>query len=143
MLTVRTFILWIHLAAIVVWVGGMVTVPFVAAPVVRRHAGPEAVTVLVRRFQRLSRELILLVLLTGIFNLILVGMWARFQFSTPYLTLVGAKLLLFFVMIANQFWYSYRLAPPLEASRKATWSAIANVIFAAAVIYLGLSLRAV
>ncbi len=133
-----------HLAAIIVWIGGMVTVPFVATPVVRRAAGHDAVAALVRRFQRLSRELILVVLLTGIFNLIIVGAMSRFQFSADYLTLVGVKLSLFVAIIANQMWYSYRLVPEAtESSRAATWSAVANGLMAAVVIYLGLSLRGV
>lgn len=142
-LTVRTFILWLHLAAIIVWIGGMVTIPFVAAPVLRRAGGPDAVATLVKRFQRLSRELILVVLLTGIFNLIIVGAMSRFQFSPQYLTLVGAKITVFIALIANQLWYSYRLVPRSpESSRAATWSAVANAVFAAVVVYLGLSLGA-
>ena len=144
MLTARTFILWIHLSAIVVWIGGMVTIPFVAAPFVRRAAGHEAVVALVRRFQRLSRELILVVLLTGIFNLIFVGVLTGFQFSTEYLTLVTTKLALFVGLIANQLWYSYRLVPEaVESSRTVTWSAVANVLIAGIVVFLGLSLRSV
>lgn len=144
MLTAQTFILWIHLGAIVVWVGGMVTIPFVAAPVLRRAADHDAVIALVRRFQRLSRELILIVLLTGIFNLIFVGLWTDFRFSVEYLTFVAAKFVLFIALIANQMWYSYRLVPrALESTRDATWSAVVNVLFAAIVIYLGLSLRSV
>lgn len=144
MLTARTFILWIHLGAIVVWIGGMVTIPFVAAPILRREGGHDAVVALVRRFQRLSRELILVVLLTGIFNLIFVGMLSRFQFSAEYLILVAAKFALFVALVANQVWYSYRLVPQaLESSRAATWSAVVNALFAAIVIFLGLSLRGV
>lgn len=119
-------------------------IPFVAAPILRREAGHGAVVALVRRFQRLSRELILVVLLTGIFNLIFVGMLSSFQFSAEYLTLVAVKFALFIALIANQMWYTYRLVPQaLESSRPVTWSAVVNVLFAAIVIFLGLSLRGV
>lgn len=127
-----------------VWIGGMVIIPFLATPLVRRTAGSEAVAALVRSFQRLSRELILVVLLTGIFNLLIIGAMSNFQFSADYLALIGAKLSLFLVIVANQLWYSYRLVPRvLESSRMATWSAVANVFFGGLVIYLGLSLRGV
>lgn len=143
-LTARTFFLWVHLVAIIVWIGGMFAVSFVAAPVLRREAGKGAVATLVHRFQRLSRELILVILLTGIFNLIIVGLMTGFRFSAEYLSIVGVKITLFIAIIANQLWYSYRLVPQAEASsRAAGWSALANALLAAVVVYLGLSLRSV
>ncbi len=147
MLTVRTIILWMHLAAIVTWLGGMVAVPFIAAPVLRSSAGLEAIQILVRRFQRLSRELVFVILLTGIFNLIFVGALSRYDFSAGYLGVVGAKVGLFLIILGNQLWYSYRLVPKWvesgEGARAATISAVANVVLAAIVLYLGLSLRTV
>jgi uncharacterized membrane protein len=136
-----------HLAAVVVWAGGMVAVPFVAAPVIRRAAGGLAVEALIRRFQRLSWELILIILLTGIFNLILVGALTRFNLSPVYLSLVGLKAVLFFVMVCNQMWYSYKLVPVFaksgETTRNATWSAVVSVLIAAAILFIGLNLRTV
>lgn len=133
-----------HLSAIVVWIGGMVAIPFVAAPVLRREAGHPAVVTLVRRFQRLSRELIVVILLTGIFNVIFAGVLHGFRFSPAYIAVLSAKIALFVAIIANQLWYSYRLVPhALESSRAVTWSAVVNVILAAIVVFLGLNLRVV
>lgn len=147
MLTARTIILWMHLAAIVVWLGGMVAIPFIVAPVIRRTAGLDAMQILTRRFQRLSRELVLAILLTGIFNLIFVGALTRFNFSTEYLAVVGVKFTILMLMLANQLWYSYRLVPRWadgrDGHRTATLSAVANVVLGAIVLFLGLNLRTV
>lgn len=143
MITFRTVVLWIHLASIVTWVGGMIAIPFVVSPVVHRilpERGAELTEMLVGRFQRLSRELIFLILLSGIFNVINAGALVGWAYSTRYLQLVGVKVVLFFVMVANQAWYSVVLVPRRDA-RRAGWSAAANVILAGAVLYVGLTLR--
>ncbi len=148
MFTFRAVVLWIHLAAIIVWVGGMIVVPFVAMPAVRRFAGehlaPERAAALIetlaRRFQRFSRELFFTILLTGIFNLINAGWLTNFSYPTMYLQLVGAKFILFLTMGVNQAWYSLKLVPQGK-TRTALWSALANAALAAVVLYLGLKLR--
>ena len=148
MFTFRAVVLWIHLAAIIVWVGGMIVVPFVVAPSVRRFAGehlaPERtaalIETLVRRFQRFSRELFFTILLTGIFNLINVGWLTNFSYPATYLQLVGAKFILFLAMGINQAWYSLALVPQGK-TRTALWSALVNAVLAAVVLYLGLRLR--
>lgn len=148
MFTFRAVVLWIHLAAIIVWVGGMIVVPFVATPAVRRFAGEHLapgraaalVEALVRRFQRFSRELFFTILLTGIFNLINAGWLTNFSYPPVYLQLVGAKFILFLTMGVNQAWYSLKLVPQGK-TRTAFWSALGNALLAAVVLYLGLRLR--
>ena len=148
MFTFRAVVLWIHLAVIIVWVGGMIVVPFVAMPAVRRfgaeHLAPGRATALietlVRRFQRFSRELFFTILLTGIFNLINAGWLTNFSYPSAYLQLVGAKFVLVLTMGINQAWYSLKLVPQGK-TRTALWSALANALLAAVVLYLGLKLR--
>jgi uncharacterized membrane protein len=142
-LTFRSVVLWIHLATIIVWIGGMVAIPFVVAPAVRRllpEGGEAVVEALVRRFQRLSRELVFLVLLTGIFNIMNAGAATGFIYGERFIRIVGTKLFLVIVIAANQAWYSLRLIPR-RRTRAAALSATVNVILAAVVLYLGLTLR--
>lgn len=142
-MTFRSVVLWIHLAAIIVWVGGMIAIPFVVAPAVRRilpERGEEVIEQLVRRFQRLSRELVFIVLLTGIFNVMNAGAAAGFSYSDRFLQIVGGKIVLFIAMVANQAWYSLVLIPKRKTPT-AAWAAATNVVLAAVVLYLGLTLR--
>ena len=147
------------------WVGGLFAVFFVLVPVLKSGiASPKEsarlVAMAVQRFQRISREVILLILLTGIFNLILAGVARGFQFSAAYLTMLAAKVGLFAAIVAIQAWQSFRLAPALvsitsgteQASgpapaaikrlqRQALVTSLLSLIFAVAAILLGLRLR--
>ena len=143
-MTFGTFILWLHLLALSVWIGGMVIVPFVVAPAARLRLGEGAhafVEAVVRRYQRISRELILAILLTGIFNVLNLGVMTQFAFGGDFIRLLVLKIVLFGMMAANQAWYTFALVPSREKKRLATWSAAANVLLAAVVIFLALHLR--
>jgi uncharacterized membrane protein len=144
-LTFRTIILWIHLSAAVVWVGGMIVVPFIVLPAARQMLGEKAqafVEAIVRRFQRFSRELILVIFVTGVLNFVIIGVMTRFAYGGTFLQLVIAKFILFGAMAANQAWYSLHLVPASsEMERWAVWSAVVNAALAALVFFLALRLR--
>ena len=117
----------------------MIVIPLVVLPAARRANASDLAVAIVRRFQRLSRELLLVIVLTGIFNLINVGLPVRFSFPEPYLWIVGGKVALLALMAGNQAWFSYSLVP--QARPNAAVSALVNVGLAAVVIFLGLRLR--
>ena len=159
MVTFSTFVLWLHLSAIAVWVGGLFTVSFVSVPVLR--AGVDSPTdaarlaaMMLRRFQRISREIILLILLTGMFNVINAGMARGFNFSDSYILTLLVKLSLFVTIVAVQAWQSLRLAPALgtvanhptgedtaRLHRRLMLTSLINLVLGVAAILLGLSLR--
>jgi uncharacterized membrane protein len=118
MLTTKVFFLWLHLGAIVVWVGGLFVMTIVFMPALRAGIDSPGLAARVtaaaaQRFQRISRELIVLILLTGIFNLLFAGLARSFQFSAAYLAMLGAKISLFVILIGLQVWQSTRLYPAL------------------------------
>ncbi len=159
----ETYVLWLHIAAIVVWVGGLFAVSFVLVPVLRRGIDSQQevarlVTMVLRRFQRISRELILLILLTGMFNLISAGVARGFNFSATYIVMLVIKVTLFVVMVAIQAWQGFRLAPAFASlvsgteqtvvpgavkrlRRRALATSMLNMVLAATAILLGLGLR--
>lgn len=144
MLSFSSVILWIHVSAVILWIGGLFTIPFVAAPAVRRMLpADDAAQVgerLVRRFLRFSRELIPIIFLTGLFNVLSIGYETQYAYSSRFLWLVGAKFVLFVLMTLNQLWYGLRLVPRgLMSLGRA--SAVANVVLAAIVLYLAVLLR--
>ena len=160
MLTFKTFSLWLHIAAIVVWVGGLVAVSFVFVPVLRRGIdSPQEVarlvSMVVQRFQRISRELIFVILLTGVFNLVHAGIARGFDFSAAYIKMLIVKVSLFVVIVAVQAWQSFRLVPAFASitsatpgnatarrlQRRAIMTSILNAVLALSVILLGLELR--
>ena len=164
MFTFTTFSLWLHVTAFVVWVGGRFALAFVLLPVI--WSGLESpkeaarlVAMSVERFQRISREVIFVILLTGLFNLINAGIARGFNFSTTYLTLLAVKVSLFLVVVVIQFWQSLRLVPALVAVASDTESgsgapqalkrlrkqflttSLLSVLLAGVLIFLGLALR--
>ena len=68
---------------------------------------------ILHRFQRLSRELMFVILFTGIANLINRGILLSFEFSSTYLTVVGTKFTILMVIAGLQVYYSMKLVPRL------------------------------
>lgn len=165
MLTFTTLTLWLHVAAVVVWVGGLFAVSFVFVPVVRTGIESPALAArlaaaVMGRFARISREMIFLIALTGVFNLISAGNARGFHFSTTYIAALLAKVILFAAIVGIQAWQCLRLTPalvshasgsnpgtdpvpvPLETlKRRAVVSSVVNFVLGLSVILLGLGLR--
>lgn len=118
MLTTKVVFLWLHVGAIVVWIGGLVVMSLVLSPVLRSNLdsprdASRLAAIAAQRFQRISRELIGLILVTGIFNLIHAGLARSFHFSAAYLSMLALKIAFFLVIIGLQVWQSTRLSPAL------------------------------
>jgi len=153
----------LHVTAIVVWLGGLVTVSFVLASALAWADSPGAIArfaaTTAARFQRISRELVFIILLTGIINLIYIGVARSFSFGSAYVVALALKISLFASLIAIQAWQSFRLSPrivaigsqmeaadqlPAEATRirkRAFLLSMVNFVLAALAVYLGLGLR--
>lgn len=156
MITFRTFILWLHLAGIAVWAGGLFILPFVSVPALMSaidsptHAARLA-AMMIRRFQTITWKLILFIALTGIFNLMISGVSQGFDFGDSYLRALLMKLSLLVVVVTIQAWQSYRLGPAFASTtepeaarrfyRRYLLTSILNLFLVAAVILLGLKLR--
>lgn len=136
--------LWLHLVAIVLWIGGIFAVSFVAVPAIRkwsRTPDPEVLIArLVRRFIRLSRELILIVFLSGLFSVLAIGYSMQFAYTSRFLWLVSAKFLLFLALAVNQMWHGLRLVPQ-RRQKAATASSVFSVALAAVILYFAIMLR--
>lgn len=90
MFTFRNLVLWVHLSAIVLWIGGLLYQQLVMLPALRkaREKLPAAKSIagtVSGRFQRMSLELVLIIILSGIFNIINAGLPHGFAFRSIYL----------------------------------------------------------
>jgi uncharacterized membrane protein len=163
--TFKTIILWLHLSAVVVWIGGMFFATLLLLPLLKRSTSfplelSGTIKRTVQRFQNISWEAVGIIFLTGIFNLINVGLVNSFNFTTTYIRLVGLKLLLLVTIIVVQSFQSYRLLPQIFSAlatphdamsirsdsidkmrNKTILLSILNLVLAAMVIYIGLGLR--
>lgn len=158
-----TLVIWLHLAAIIAWVGGLLAVYWVCVPVLMREARPQSARLVARvvhRFQRISWELVAVIVVTGIFNVLRVGVARGFGFDAAYVGMLVGKLCLLVAIVALQAWQSFRLVPafvavasnasPISGSeppeftrfrRRAFASSLLAVVLAAIAVFLGLLLR--
>lgn len=156
MITFTTVVLWLHLTALILWLGGWLVLGLLCLPTLRRQELPAAqrrqlISGLLQRFRSYSIHLIGLIILTGIFNLINVALMRGFQFSRTYLLILGAKLLLFAVLIALQMRptaIALRGETPQESGREPAQSPgpklrlwLLFAVLAVLALFLGLSLR--
>ena len=118
MFTFRSLFIWMHVVTVVCWIGGIVFSAFVAGPVLTGKSalagGSPFHERVVHRFQRLSRELFFLILITGIFNLVNRGIINGFNFSSTYLIVLGTKFSILLCIAGLQVYYSMKLIPRLS-----------------------------
>lgn len=106
-------LVWTHLIAAVVWLGGMVFILRVAIPAARKALGADAGKLMgevTRRFTPLANGSILLLLLSGLALMAVEGFsGGNFQSGGGLVT--AFKLLLFLAMAAVHFYRGKVLAP--------------------------------
>lgn len=143
-------VLWLHLGAVVVWLGGLCFLAVLLSTADARASLPRRA---LRRFRTLSGEALVLLVLTGLFNLINAGHPIGFAFGGAYLRVLVAKLALFGVMAGLQVWQSLAVWPHLAAGgedhtgappdrvRQALRITLLNVALGFGLVFLGLGLR--
>ncbi len=152
MTSLRLLNLWLHLTAAFVWIGASASLALLWLPHVRAGLDPasweELVLRLVRRYVRWAWAAIHLLLLTGIFNLLSVGVAHGFAFPPEFLTRLIAKLLIVVVMIGIQTGLGLAWVPGLERrdagggpERAIRWALVASGFAGGAALWLGMMLR--
>lgn len=152
--TLRVLGLWLHLLAVVVWVGGMVGWVFVLLTE-RPWDGSDEETAWLERLGRrvctVGWEALFVIVLTGIFNLLPRGQSGRL-FDAAYLIPLLIKLSLVGGMIGLQLWQHGWLVPRLgdasgesgaiSRTRQLMLGASGGLVaLAAGALWIGLSLR--
>lgn len=123
-MVLRDIALWLHLLAIVVWVGGAF---FWAIVLFTRKTPPDPgdgdpwLERLGRRVYTVGWEALGLVVLTGLFNLVLRVQTGAF-FRADYQRTLGIKLILVIGMILLQLWQHFGLLPQWTASQEPSWT---------------------
>lgn len=148
---------WLHVLAAVTWIGGMVFVALVLAPLLRRlpqaPVRVELLSAVGRRFRAVGWIAMGLLVATGVAMLVLTG--------RPIGPVLGAKLALVAVMLALAALHDFVLGPRWVRERAAlaggamapdtapsrngrgavAWLARLTLLLALVVLYLGLALR--
>ncbi len=130
----------LHLLVAGAWVGGLV--PFVLC--VNRFGDPAlrpAALLATRRYSTWGHFVVAIVVLTGVVNVALTLHVAPVPFTTPYQTLLAAKIVMVVTMIATALFNRYVLVPRLKdetgrAARALKINSIAEIAYAFIVVAL-------
>jgi len=102
------FVLWLHVLAGVIWIGGMIFILLVLDPSLVARANSRSPLFIERlrialavqsRFQFFAARAAELIFITGIFNVIVRGYYSQFQYPTMYLRVLTLKVALFVAMV--------------------------------------------
>jgi uncharacterized membrane protein len=128
-----TIRLFLHVLAATVWVGGQIVLAALV-PAVRRAGGAESTRAVARRFQLVAWPAFVLLVATGIWNLMEVAIGDR---SSAYLTTLSVKLVLVVVSGACAFGHTM-----LARRRPALGGVLAGLALLAALgaTFLGIQL---
>jgi uncharacterized membrane protein len=148
---VRLLVIWLHLLAVVVWMGGVLQQSLLWLPAARAQ-GADTFVVAARRARPLTRTAVSTVVLTGFYNVTQLGPIEQVMQSGAALTLAGKFVLVILaVAFAGQrdFAELPRAQALLAAGQEPTPAlrAMARLdrlvlVLGGATIYLGLSLTA-
>lgn len=154
--------MWLHLAAAMVWIGGLAFISMVLVPTLRAPAlRPQALVLLRtsgRKFQRIAYASFVTLAVTGIANLYFKAGGSldvvRAFLPTPYGRLLAAKVLLVLAIVALSLYHDFVVGPQaaraLEADaasgeakalrRRASWLGRINTLLSLVVMTLALLL---
>ena len=114
----QTLSLWLHIVAVALWVGAIAFFLFVFGPAVYTlpaGAGVRALNHGRRSLEALSWIAMILVLITGLFNLVARGAGSGFELGAGYYTVLSLKLFLFLAMVFHHFLQALKYAPEIAS----------------------------
>lgn len=148
-MTLSLLVLWLHVLAAVVWVGGLMYESHVLLPAARRGAVRPFADAAARG-RRVAWTAIALAVLTGFYNVTRLGPLERVMASGVALTLAG-KFVLVLVAVALAGQRDFALVPrlakalaagedPAPVLRAIAWLDHLVLLLAVVIVYLGLAI---
>jgi hypothetical protein len=142
MISVATWIVWLHLLAVAAWLGGAAVQLLAVLPAM--GVGGEMAGA-ARRAHFLTSRGMETVIITGILNVLLRGLASGGAFSRGFVAMLSAKLLLVVLMVGLQVWMGIlwkREEGSLSvAVRRARTALTLQLILGAVAVLLGLGVR--
>jgi len=144
MISVATWVVWLHLLAAAGWLGGAAVELLAILPAV--GTGGEGAGA-ARRAHFLTSRAMEAVILTGILNVLLRGMGSGWVFGRAFVGMLSIKVLLVIVMAGLQIWMGLgwkREGLPVDAAVRSSRAALTlQLSLGAAAVLLGLGVRSV
>ena len=141
MISLATWILWVHILAAALWLGGAATMRVAILP-----AAEEARVAAMRRAHFLTSRAMEVLVLTGLVNILLKGLESNLTLSRGFFGMLSLKMVLLLVMGALQIWMgaAWRRGGdrPADAAGRARIGLAIQCALGAVAALLGLGLRA-
>jgi putative copper export protein len=135
-----TWILWIHILAAAVWIGGAAGILFAVLP-----AGAEPAVG--RRLHAVTSRAMEILVVSGVLNILIRGMQQGASFSAPFFAMLSVKMALLAGMAGLQIWMGLAWrrceAPGQLPVNQIRTGQVLVVLLGAVAVLLGLGLRAV
>lgn len=142
MISLATWILWVHILAAAVWLGGAAVVLTAILP-----AAEGARAAAARRAHFLTSRAMEILVLTGLLNILMKGVQSSLTLSSGFFAMLSIKMGLLVVMAGVQIWMGAAWRSAAEgaedATRRARLGLPIQCLFGAVAVLLGLGLRAV
>ncbi len=139
----RLLALWLHLLAAAVWLGGLLFQSHILFPLVAKQGVTDSVAAAVRRFRRVAWTALVLMVLTGLYNLTRLPPVAS-MIESGVLRLLALKLFLVVVVLMlsahRDFGVVARLIQAVAAGKDASQALETMVRIDRAVLVLGVGL---
>lgn len=144
MISVASWIVWLHLLGIAAWLGGAAVQLLAILPAVGAEGEMAGAA---RRAHFLTSRAMEAVIITGILNVVLRGMESDWIFGQGFVVMLSIKVLLVIVMVGLQVWMGLawkREGGPVDvAARRARAALTLQLLLGAAAVLLGLGVRSV
>lgn len=141
MISGATWILWVHLLAVALWLGGDAVLLGAVLP----GAGKEASAAVARRAHFLTSRAMEVLVITGVLNVLLRGLAGQMVFSRGFYAMLTVKMALLLGMAGLQIWmglvWKRQDLDVLAASRKARVGLGIQLLLGAVAVLLGMGLR--
>jgi putative copper export protein len=134
-LTGSDFVLWIHVLAACIWIGGQITLGMIM-PMLRTV--PDVMRDIARRFQNLAWGAFAILIVTGLINLHDAGISLTNLNATPQSRTLSIKLIFVFISGAaaalHAYWVTPRMRNASHAKRAAAVGTLGGISLLAAML---------
>jgi uncharacterized membrane protein len=141
MISGAAWILWVHLLAMALWLGGDAVLLGAILPAM----GKEASAATARRAHFLTSRAMEFLVITGILNVVFRGLASQMAFSQGFYAMLAVKMILLFGMAGLQVWMGLIWKRPDANIAEAAWKARIGVslqlLFGVLAALLGMGLR--
>ena len=110
-------VLWLHVTAATIWVGGNFMIAMVIVPYFKRSVPPvervKIMTQIGRSFEPIGWGCVLILIFSGLVNIFTAGVLANPDLIGPFMRMLGIKILLVLVLIILTGIHGFIMAPRL------------------------------